>query len=109
MSLEYEAFVNKNLFNYGIISLYCDELTENPYEDNLATDLVLGKWLDEIIQALNSELIPLICDVIKFKIDISILDIYRNLMILVGKRFELLSGMAVVFILTKGLFSSGRI
>ena len=91
----YESFVNMNLENYGIIKKYCEELTETPFEEMLTTDTAIGKWLEEVVTSLTAELIPMIDDLARFKIDTSILDIYRNLLQLVGKRYTLLSTLTV--------------
>ena len=61
----------------------------NPYESNLANDIMVGRWLDTILPQLSSDLMPLLLELARFKIDTSVLDIYKNLLILIGKRFEL--------------------
>lgn len=86
----YEAFVNKNIEGYEIIKKYCEELTESPYEELLPTDVTMGRWLEDSISSLSGELLPMIGELTRFKIDISVLDIYRNLLMLVGKRYALL-------------------
>lgn len=74
----------------------------NPYESNLANDIIVGRWLDTILPQLSSDLMPLLQELARFKIDTSVLDIYKNLLILIGKRFELQTKIVVGFSLIKG-------
>lgn len=95
VSMNYRLFARKNIFNIDILNIYCDELTNTPYQENIQNDLVVGKWLDEIIPSLSQELFPLIQEVARFHIDTSILDIYKNLLISIGKRYELVMKLVV--------------
>lgn len=92
----YESFVNKNIDGFEIIKKYCEELTVFPYEEMLPTDKILGRWLEETISSLSSELLPMIGELHRFKIDTSVLDIYRNLLQLIGKRYTFLSHLPMV-------------
>jgi hypothetical protein len=92
---EYEYFVNRNLFNFMIIKKYCEEITAQPFEAMMATDMTVGRWLDEEISTLQSTVMSMGRELSKYKIDTSILDIYRNLLIMVGKRYALLDGLMV--------------
>lgn len=91
----YRQFASLNIQNYEIINAYCEELMANPYESNLSNDIMVGRWLDTIVPQLSSDLMPLLQELARFKIDTSILDIYKNLLILIGKRFELESKIIV--------------
>lgn len=97
VSVSYKMFVNRNVNNLEIISLYCDELVTTPYQENLQNDIMLGKWLDEVTPRLSQDLFPLIQEVAKYHIDTSILDIYKNLMIQVSKRYSIQLKLAVRF------------
>lgn len=93
---DYEQFVKKNLFNFSIIKKYCEEITNQPFDTMLATDSTVGKWLDEEVHSLQTDLLAMGKELSRYKIDTSILDIYRNLLILVGKRYILLYQLTVV-------------
>lgn len=101
VSMNYRVFAKRNIFNIDIINLYCDELANTPYEHNMPNDLIIGRWLDEIIPSLGQELFPLMQEVARFRIDTSILDIYKNLLISIGKRYELTSKIMVGASLTR--------
>lgn len=102
MTNAYRVFAHLNIQNYEIINAYCEELMTNPYESNLANDIMVGRWLDTILPQLSSDLMPLLQELARFKIDTSVLDIYKNLLILIGKRFELQTKIVVGFSLIKG-------
>lgn len=89
ISLEYRLFVKLNLANYEIINLYFDELNDSPYEENLQNDISVGKWLDEILPHLSQQLFPLLPEVAKYRVDTSVLDLYKNLLVAIGKRYDL--------------------
>lgn len=89
VSAAYRGFANKNIANIEILSTYCDELTNDPYEGSFQQDVIVGRWLDEIIPNLSQELFPLMSEVSKFHIDTSILDIYKNLLVQIGKRYDI--------------------
>lgn len=90
LNQNYKLFVRKNMFNLDIIMLYLEELASNPYEENLQNDIAVGKWLDEITPPLGQELFAIMPEVARFHIDTSILDVYKNLLIGIGKRYEII-------------------
>lgn len=96
VSMNYKIFAKRNIFNIDILNIYCDELANLPYEDNMQNDLTVGRWLDEIIPSLSQELFPLMQEVARFRIDTSTLDIYKNMLISIGKRYELTSKIMVI-------------
>ena len=92
---DYEDFVNKNLLNISIIKKYCQEITASPFEEMIQTDIAMGKWLEDTTSRLSEEILPMISELSRFRIDTSILDIYRNLLQLIGKRYALLQPLVV--------------
>lgn len=94
-SISYRLFAKQNLQNYEIINVYFEELLASPYEDNLASDILVGRWLEVVIPELNKDLMPLLQELACFRIDTSILDVYKNLLILISKRYDLVSKLVV--------------
>ena len=89
VSAQYKEFVRKNIQYHNIIHAYCEDLISSPYEENLQNDVMVGKWLDEIIPPLSKELLALMPEVSKYKVDTTVLDVYKNLLILVGRRYDI--------------------
>jgi len=89
VSPQYKDFVRKNIQYHNIIHAYCEDLLSSPYEENLQNDIMVGKWLDEIIPPLSKELLALMPEVSRYKVDTTVLDVYKNLLILVGKRYDI--------------------
>jgi hypothetical protein len=89
VSSQYKEFVRKNVQYHNIIHAYCEDLITSPYEENLQNDIMVGKWLDEIIPPLSKELLALMPEVSRYKVDTTVLDVYKNLLILVGKRYDI--------------------
>lgn len=89
VSAQYTDFVRKNVQYHNIIHAYCEDLISSPYEENLQNDIMVGKWLDEIIPPLSKELLALMPEVSRYKVDTTVLDVYKNLLILVGKRYDI--------------------
>ena len=102
ISASYAKFARRTIANIEIINLYCAEVINSPYEENIQTDLVVGRWLDQTIPSLSQELYPLLGEMARFHIDTSILDIYKNLLIFIGQRYK-----TIVRILVLSLHHTG--
>lgn len=105
---EYEYFVKRNLFNFGVIKKYCEEITAQPFEAMMATDAAVGRWLDQEIQTLQTKIMCMGRELAKYRIDTTILDIYRNMLIMIGKRYALLNSLIVNMNLMAGKRSMWR-
>ena len=97
VSEQYKMFANKNVEYHEIVKIYCDDLVSNPYEENLQNDIMIGKWLDGIIPKLSHELSILMLEASRFKVDSTVLDVYKNLLSLVGKRYAIQMKIEVIY------------
>ena len=105
---EYENFVKRNLFNFGVIKRYCEEITAQPFEAMMATDEAVGRWLDQEIQTLQTKILGMGRELSKYKIDTTILDVYKNMLIMISKRYALLNSLSVTMNLITGKRSMWR-
>jgi hypothetical protein len=105
---EYEHFVKRNLFNFWVIKRYCEEITAQPFEAMMATDAAVGRWLDQEIQTLQTKILGMGRELSKYKIDTTILDVYKNMLIMISKRYALLNSLSVTKILITGKRSMWR-
>lgn len=90
-------FIARNAEHLEIINAYIQELMQVPYEDNVLNDVAVGKWLTELVPKLKKDLIPLMPEARKYKIDMSTIDVYANLRIEIEKRYALIVRIQVVY------------
>lgn len=83
-------FISRNAEYLDVINNYIQELMQVPYEDNVLNDVAVGKWLTELVPKLKKDLIPLMPEARKYKIDMSTIDVYANLRIEIEKRYCLI-------------------
>lgn len=83
-------FIARNAEYLDVINNYIQELMQVPYEDNVLNDVAVGKWLTELVPKLKKDLIPLMPEARKYKIDMSTIDVYANLRIEIEKRYGLI-------------------
>lgn len=86
----FSSFIDQNLANLDIMNKYCQELLQKPYEENLDNDVMAGRWLEELIVRLSKDIIDFINHHTKIKIDTSIIDIYKNYLILISQRYDII-------------------
>jgi hypothetical protein len=86
----FSNFIDQNLGNLDIMNKYCEELQQKPYDDNLEIDIMAGRWLEELIVKLSKDIIDFINHYTKIKIDTSIIDIYKNYLILISQRYDII-------------------
>lgn len=90
-------FIARNAEHLEVINSYIQELMQVPYEDNVLNDVAVGKWLTELVPKLKKDLIPLMPEARKYKIDMSTIDVYANLRIEIEKRYALIVRIQVVY------------
>lgn len=99
MTAKLKDFISRNAEYLEVITAYIQEVMQVPYEENLQNDIAVGKWLTELVPKLKKDLIPLMPEARKYKIDMSTIDVYANLRIEIEKRFALVSKIQVTHLL----------
>jgi hypothetical protein len=97
-------FIARNSEYVEVINTYIQEVMHVPYEDNVQNDIAVGKWLCELVPKLKKDLIPLMPEARKYKIDMSTIDVYANLRIEIEKRYSLVARILVFIGITAGIF-----
>jgi len=97
-------FIARNSEYLEVINTYIQEVMQVPYEDNVQNDVAVGKWLSELVPKLKKDLIPLMPEARKYKIDMSTIDVYANLRIEIEKRYSLVARILVMIGITEGIF-----
>lgn len=95
MTPKLKEFIGRNSEYLEVINAYIQEVMQVPYEENIQNDIAVGKWLTELVPKLKRELIPLMPEARRYKIDMSTIDVYANLRIEIEKRFALVSKIQV--------------